>query len=237
MRVASKTMYGQMGLRLNDLSYNLKQANEVVSTGNRINRISDDPIGLSQVLNMRSSLNNLDQLKRNLYMGKTWCTAVETSLTSISDLITETKLLTLQLSNDSVNATQRRDAMSVIEGRIDQIMTLANSDVDGRYIFAGSDIDARPMQFDSAENPAKVEYHGDESAYAIKSDKNTDVAVGKVGSDVFWNQTIKVDTTNSRIDFKEYDRTGGDGLKLSNISTGGGINSTDTDITVNNFDA
>ena len=44
----------------------LSQANLVVATEKRINSLSDDPVGLTQVLNIKSSLDGIEQLGRNI---------------------------------------------------------------------------------------------------------------------------------------------------------------------------
>jgi len=127
-----------MRLRLGNLTEELNKSNEIISTGKRINRLSDDPVGLSQVLVLKSSLSNIEQLEKNVDIGKTWLEGGETALTSVNDQILYVKNLCLQLTNASANATQRADAVEIIDGVLRQIVSLGNTEVNGASIFAGT---------------------------------------------------------------------------------------------------
>ncbi len=203
MRVAFNTIYDLTQLRLGQLAGDLNKANQVVVTGKRINTLSDDPAGLTQVLGIKSNLSNLNQLERNIDTGRTWLDAGETALATTKDLISDAKVLCLAMSNDTVNASDRADAAGQIEGILEQVLELANSRVNGKYIFAGTKTDIKPFEFDDAENPTTVHYLGNGNPFSIKIGKDSTVEVGHVGEDVFFESFIAVDETNNTIDFSE----------------------------------
>ncbi len=178
MRVANKTTYDNITLQLGKITEELMKANEVVSTTKRINRLSDDPVGLTQVLNIKSSLSNMDQLGRNINMGKSWLTAGESALSGVNDLLSDTKALCVQMASANTGADQRRSAAATVQNTLDEIISLANTEVTGRYIFAGSDTGSTP--FDSSGT-----YSGDNNAFTLKIGKDSTVAVGCDGEDVF----------------------------------------------------
>ncbi len=203
MRVAHSTLYNTNMLRLGDLTSRLSLANEVVSTGKQINKLSDDPTGLNQVLNIKANLANLEQLKRNISEGRTWLNSAETALATTKELVTDTKVLALAMDNDSVSSADRAEAAVTVRGTLEHLVMLANSDLNGRYIFAGTRIDTVPFQLDTTVNPPTVTYHGNDSEFAVKSGRNTTVGVGHDGEKIFWEDTLEVDATNNRIDFSE----------------------------------
>jgi len=203
MRVANKTIYDMIKFRLGNVTEELQRANEVVATGKRINSLSDDPVGLTQCLNIRSSLANLEQLDKNISTARTWLNAGETALDSINDLISDTKVLCLQMANDSINATDRAEAAELVDGYLRQILSLANTQVNGQYIFAGTKTDTKPFAFDDEANPTKVSYSGNNSRFTVKIGKDATVAVGRNGEEVFWDESVTIDETNNMIDFEE----------------------------------
>jgi flagellar hook-associated protein 3 len=237
MRVPNKTLYSTMRLRLGNLTEELKKSNEILSTGKRINNLSDDPVSLSQVLSLKSSLKNIEQLEKNIDIGKTWLEGGETALTSVNDQILYVKNLCLQLTNASANATQRADAVEIIDGVLRQIVSLANTEVNGASIFAGTKTQETPFLFDDKTNPAQVLYNGNETPFAIKSDKTSDISVGRNGETLFWEDYVIVDSTNNHLDFIEKKRSGNGGHEITNIQTGGNLASSDVSVTVNNYDA
>jgi len=181
----------------------LKDANEVISTQKRINEISDDPIGMSQVLSLKSTVKNLDQIKQNVVMGKSWLTGAETALNTVTDQITEAKTLASQMVNASTNATQRSDAVEVVDGIIKQVKTMGNNQVNGSYVFSGTKNDVRSFTFDNEENPEKVVYNGNNTPFSIKTSEVNKLEVGKDGEKVFTEDRITVDSTNNRVVFRE----------------------------------
>ena len=72
MRVPNLSLYNDARYRLGGLTSDLQAANEVMATQKRINRASDDPIGLSQVLGLNTTLGNLEQIEKNVNMGISW---------------------------------------------------------------------------------------------------------------------------------------------------------------------
>jgi len=237
MRVPNKTLYNSMRLRLGHLTEELKKSNEITSTGKRINRLSDDPVGLSQVLDLKSSLSNIGQLEKNIDIGKTWLEGGETALTSVADQILYVKNLCLQLTNASANADQRADAVEIVDGVIRQIVSLGNTEVNGAFIFAGTETEQTPLRFDDEGDPAKVVYNGNDVPFAIKSDKTSDISVGRNGEAIFWEDHLVVDSSNNRIDFIEKKRFGDGGHEITNLQVGGNLTLSDASITVGNHDA
>ena len=203
MRVANKSIYDTTAFTLGNITEELYKANKVVVTGKRINSLSDDPVGLTQCLNIRSSLANLEQLEKNIAMGRTWLNAGETALDSITDLISDTKVLCVQMANGSMNATDRADAAEVVDGYLRQILSHANTEVNAQYIFAGTKTDTQPFAFDDEANPTTVTYSGNDSPFTVKIGKDATVAVGRDGEKVFWDTHVIVDDTNNKIDFRE----------------------------------
>jgi flagellar hook-associated protein 3 FlgL len=182
MRVTNKSVNESVIMRLNSISSDLFKANEVISSGKKINRLSDDPVGLVSVLNLRSSLANLDQLERNLAAGRSWLEAGESALSQVESILSETKALTVQMASANVGSKERSNATAIVEGYLQQILALANTQVGGRYIFGGTKTDIAPFEL---SNGPEVIYQGNESAFSIKIGRNMDVAVGRNGEQVF----------------------------------------------------
>ncbi len=203
MRVPNISIYDTSSYQLNVLTNNLSHANEQISTQKRINSISDDPIGLSQVLDLKFTVNNLTQLEKNIDMGITWLSGSETALRSVSDQMIDAKLLATQLANATVSASERSDAVETINGIIDQVLSLSNTQVNGSYIFSGTKTDIKSFSYDSLADPTKVDYNGNNTAFSIKTAETAKLEVGRDGDEVFTEDKIIVDSTNNKIVFRE----------------------------------
>ncbi len=182
MRVSNKSIYDAINHNLARSSDAMLEANKLISTGRRINRLSDDPVGMVSVLSLRSSLDHIDQLERNIAMGESWLTMGETALSQVEDLLSRAKALTIQMSSDSQGAVQRANAAEAVEGTLEQVLSLANTKVDGRYIFAGTNTDTGPFEL---QGDGTVSYLGNDTEFEVHIAKQITLAVGRDGEDVF----------------------------------------------------
>ena len=187
MRVAQKSMYETTRYQLGRITEDLTEANLTVTTGKRINDLKDDPVGITQVLSLNSNLSNLDQLKRNTATGKTWLNAGETALSSVQDIITESKTIAIAMSNATADSSMRLTSAEQIRGYILQIETLSNTRVQGQYVFSGTKTDTPAFTLDSQSSPTTATYAGNSTAFEIKSGKDSTIEVGHDGDSLFSN--------------------------------------------------
>jgi len=178
MRVPNKTIYDMVTFNLGNITEDLSKANEVVATTKRINSLSDDPVGLTQALNIKSSLAGVEQLGRNITMGKSWLTASESALSQVQDLISDTEALCVKMATATTGASERASAAQTVQNTLDEIISLANTEINGRYVFAGSETDTAPFSQNGA-------YNGDNNAFTIKIGKDATIEVGCDGEAVF----------------------------------------------------
>jgi len=183
MRVSNKTFFDTARFNLANLTDDLNRANMVVSSSNRLLKLSDDPVGLIQVLNMRSSLSNIDQMERNISFGKSWLASSESAQTSVQNLVSDTKVLCVQMATATTGAAQRRSAAKSVENNLKEVVALANTNVNGRYIFAGLETDSTAFTLNTADN--SVTYNGDNNAFTVKIGRNASVEIGGDGQAVF----------------------------------------------------
>ncbi len=183
MRVANKTLYDSAIRNLGTTSSDLYEANEVVSSSKRINNLSDDPVGLVAVLDLKSSISNLEQMERNIAMGKSWLNSSESALTQVNDIITSAKVLTVAMASDTVGESERINNAELVQQYLEEIISLANSSSGGRYVFGGTNTDTTPFALDATGST--VTYSGNNTAFSINIGKDTIIPVGRDGKDIF----------------------------------------------------
>lgn len=118
---------------------------EQISSQKRINRPSDDPVGARMVFDYRNTRSSIEQYKRNLDAAKGWVTVTESKLGSIRDALVNAREIAVAQGSANVSAESRRVAASTVQQLIDEIRGLANSQYNGRYLFAGSRTDTEPF--------------------------------------------------------------------------------------------
>jgi flagellar hook-associated protein 3 FlgL len=185
MRVANITLFDSINANLRQVTGALSKANTVVSSAKRINQLSDDPVGLVTVLGLRSSLAGVEQIGRNIQMGRSWLEAAESAMGQVETILSEVKALSVQMASATLGSSERANAATLVDGQMRQLLSLANTEVGGRYIFAGTMTDTTPFALDDEDNPTAVIYSGNDTAFSVKIGKNMTVEVGRDGEDVF----------------------------------------------------
>jgi len=178
MRIANSNIFEMTKSNLGKIAEQLTNANRAIVTGKKNSNLSDDPVNLTQALRIKSSLNNLEQLGRHINMGNNWLSASESALTHVQDLISNARALSVQMATATTGTAERASTAENVQGLMEEIISLADTEVNGRYIFAGSKTDTAP--FDQSGT-----YNGDSNPFTIKISRETTVEVGSDGDAVF----------------------------------------------------
>ena len=122
----------------------LDEANRKVSTGVRVARPSDDPIAVAGIMQSSSGLRALEQYQRNLQTGKARMSLEDSALEQISNVLTRAKELALSQAGDTTSTATRLTAKAEVDGIVDVVTDLANTQFAGSYIFGGQYADTPP---------------------------------------------------------------------------------------------
>lgn len=173
MRVTNQMMAENAKANLYRQMVQLYKTQEKIATGKRINRPSDDPIGMTQILGYRKTMSSMSQYTENITDAKLHINTIETILDTVSDFLTDAK----RIASDP--DPQMRSSFAVEVGTIrDQVLQLANSQINGNYLFAGDLTDTAP--FDSAGV-----YAGDNGTKDVVIGDNLQINLEADGSQIF----------------------------------------------------
>ncbi len=184
MRVTQKMTSSNFISYIQRQAQGLMKTQQQIASQKRINKISDDPIGMGHVLGYRSRLAAMDQYQENIAQGITRLEFNDQSLDLASDLISTAKRLAEQYSGSGVSTEDKQLAAYQVKDIYDHVMQLANSRFEGNYIFSGHATDTAPFSRDADFNAT---YHGDDGQVRIMVAENTEVRIDADGSKIFQN--------------------------------------------------
>ena len=124
-------------------SYN-KLAEKIASL-KEINRPSDDPVGMNRVLNLREFRASVEQYSRNMGGCESWLTITESKLSAAGDLLAKAREVAVAQSTATSSAEARSSEAETVQQLIDEMLALANSKYDGRYLFSGAKTEEAPF--------------------------------------------------------------------------------------------
>jgi len=137
MRITMQSIHSNILTNLNSLTTDMARINSQISSGKQMSTISDDPVNLVTALGLRSSLSQITTYQDNLKFGDKTITVAENALTQMKDIALRAKVLGLQQANGSVTAQNRASAAKEVHNLWLEAITLANSEVNGKYVFGG----------------------------------------------------------------------------------------------------
>jgi flagellar hook-associated protein 3 len=151
-----------------------------MSTGRRINRPADDPIGLTRDLSYRTTIQTVEQYQNNISAARTQLNTVEQSLSSINSLLITAREIATSLADGTYDATARAGAAVEARSLFEQILQAGNVQSEGRYLLSGHL--TRTQAF--LASASGVVYQGDRGAIKAQIESSSQVTVNLIGSDV-----------------------------------------------------
>jgi len=140
MRVSNRMIANRVLYNLSRSTNRFLKLQTQASSGRRINKPSDDPLGITSALNFRSRLSEISQFKLNLSHSQSWLSFSDQALGNINNLIIEAKDLAVQLGNDTFDENARLAGAAQIREIFSQIMDAANSQYQNKYIFSSKQV-------------------------------------------------------------------------------------------------
>ncbi|HTP66844.1 MAG TPA: flagellar hook-associated protein FlgL [Geobacteraceae bacterium] len=155
-----------------DLVNNLQQQ---ISTGQKINEPSDDPVSAQQSLDLKGLIATTDQYTRNIQTGTSWLSQMDSSMSEMNNVLVRAKELATQMSNGTYDAGQRQSAALEVTQLRDQMIALGNTQIAGKYVFGGYVSDQPP--FDATTGS----YNGTEDDVNIQISQGSSMTINYSG--------------------------------------------------------
>lgn len=186
MRISTSQLYDQNIRAIMENQREMTQTQEALSTGKRINRPSDDPVGAAKVVRLTEELDNLNQYQRNNDLLKNNLEQQEAVLTGINDSVTRARTLIIQAGSGAMSATDQRAIGTEIAQIRDEVIALMNAqNANGDYIFAGYQSQTPAFSLNEASSGQNVIFNGDSGENQVKLSDGVSVRSTVSGQDLF----------------------------------------------------
>jgi flagellar hook-associated protein 3 FlgL len=179
MRVTAGMSQRHVLADLRRVQERLATAQSQVSSGKRIEKPSDDPLGAERAMRLNDQLETTGAYRTAVDESRSWLDATDSALSSLSEVVQHVRELTLQAANGSTSDAGRQSIKQQIDQLTEEAKTTLNSAYDGRYIFSGTKTDTPP--YSAATGDA---YQGDASPVVRQIGPGVSVQVNVTGDDV-----------------------------------------------------
>ena len=182
MRITSFMIYNQLSRALQKNMEDFAKLNNQLASGKRIDKPSDDIIGMMRALDYRLNINTTEQYQRNIEEANFHLQFTDKVLNSVSNSLLKLKELLSMGGNNQTEENRSFYAKQAAEWR-DFLLELSNSTLRDRYIFSGYKTDQIAFTY----NPSTYhyDYNGDLGEIKIPFDTGATLPLNIQGSKAF----------------------------------------------------
>ncbi len=185
LRPTHAALFGLVQSNLDKRLAEVIRAQEQASTGKRILRPSDDPVGASLAIDLRGEKALVARWRETASTSKPYLDAANSALDSAQDIIGQIRSLAVQGLSATIDGTGRDGLAHQIESLKSTLLDIANTSFDGKYLFGGTVSNSKP--FTSAAN-GQVAYRGNDELHSVLLGLGVEVPINVPGSDVFFSR-------------------------------------------------
>lgn len=196
MRISTGQLYDRSIQSVLNNQADLSDIQQQLSSGKKLLRPSDDPVGAAQVIRLTEELDLITQYKKNSNLLTNSLEQEETVLSSMNSTLNRARVLMLQSGNGIIGASERK-AIAIEIGQIrDQVFDLMNSrNAAGDYIFSGYQSATPAFSFDASAAGNKYNFEGDAGENDIQVSDTVFLQKNNSGLTVFEDVLARLKST------------------------------------------
>ena len=174
----------QFLISMDRLNKRLESAERQLSSGLKIETASDAPDQIGQLLQVRSRIAQNQQSQDNLATYKLEEDTAANSLQQASSVLDTVKTLSSTALNGTSPAMQN-NLIQEIEGYMQDMVGIANTQVNGRYVFSGDKDQLAPYALDLTQSNGVSAYAGSASTRKAQSPDGSSFPLSLGGDQIF----------------------------------------------------
>lgn len=145
----------------------------------RIQKPSDDPIGNTELMAIRSQKVDNEQFSRNISFAKAQLAFTENAVEELTNIMLKAKELAIGQASNFYDADIRKSVAKEVEQLKKQMISIGNRRMGNKYVFGGHKNLTQPFN-------AKGEYFGDNNTTKVEVTKDFFVPISFSGKSVFY---------------------------------------------------
>ncbi len=175
---------------VNDLTNSINQLTNEVSSGLKISQPSDDPGDLVTLMNLRSELDANEQTTNNLSPVLSNTQSAEQALQTAVNLVSQATSIGTQAADSLTSTTQDQALAQQVANILQELVGLANTQVNSQFIFSGDQPQSPSYTLDSSSPTGVTSLLTNPQATQQIADSNgTTFPVALTAQQIFDNQT------------------------------------------------
>jgi flagellar hook-associated protein 3 FlgL len=162
-----------------------QQLTSELSSGVRVNSLSDDPLASGENVLLLNQMQKDDSFTQTSSLVTGNLQVADSALGSVVSQLTQAISLATSANNGTLSASDLKSISNQLAGIRDEVTSLANTSYEGQYIFAGGQTSTTPFTTSSATSTATTSYNGDEDVNSIQTPNGQSIQLNVPGDQIF----------------------------------------------------
>jgi flagellar hook-associated protein 3 FlgL len=145
MRVTDKVVFRQTIYDVSNIRSKLFDLQRQGATGKQFQSIEQDPTSAERIRMLQESKQAMQHYGENITRSKTQLEAADSALDEASNIVIRAKELAIAASTATVSAEQRAIVAQEVQSLYESMLSSANTQAAGEYVFGGFLTDQRPF--------------------------------------------------------------------------------------------
>ncbi|MDR0842536.1 MAG: flagellar hook-associated protein FlgL [Acidobacteriota bacterium] len=181
MRVTQLESSRNLMSDLNRLNKSFIDENRRLATGKKLNDLADSPLGSAALVDITEQSLRLETYRFNINASSYQLKSADSVLNEANNALSAIYVLGSEGASEAVSSDSRKAIGLQIEKLREQMIAIGNTQVDGRYIFAGSKVTTTPFELSGGS----VAYNGNTAANSIPVSDGVEIVAGVTGEQAF----------------------------------------------------
>jgi flagellar hook-associated protein 3 FlgL len=169
---------------LNQSQANGQQLTAELSSGVRVNSLSDDPLAAGENVLLLNQIQRDDSFTQTSSLVQGQLQVADSALGGVVSQLTQAISLATSADNGTMNASDLNSISNQLAGIRDEVVALANTSYQGQYIFGGSQTGIAPFSI-SGTTPATATYNGDGNVNFLVTPNGQRIQLNVPGDQIF----------------------------------------------------
>lgn len=188
MRVTSSSYYRDISANNNKLADKLFDVNKQISSGQKIQYAYEDTSTFVDTLRLDNEITTLQQVKASTQSGYKFSTQSDNILTEMTTSLEHFKTKLISAANAANSDTSLDAIAKELRATKEYMVDLANTSINGQYLFSGSAVKTKPIDNDG-------NYNGNDQAMKAFLGSNVQKQYNIPGSDLFLGEENTINRT------------------------------------------
>ena len=164
---------------------NQQQLTAELSSGVSVTSLSQNPVAAGQNVLLLNQIQQDDSFTQSTSLVTGQLQVADSSLGDVVSQLTQAISLATSANNGTLNSSDIKSVGNQISGILDEVQSLANTNYQGQFIFAGGQTSTTPFTTSSTTSPATTTYNGDQDINYLETPNGQKIQLNVPGDQIF----------------------------------------------------